>query len=259
MASSARDITFIVPGQSQTPARRADAPGTVKASVRVGNVRGDAAAGSAVRLVARPGEDVVVLTIAGGPTLVLHPEDARDLMRAQAAAAGAMPPKRGAATRGAPGPSDAADTVVSAQLGWPTAGLDPSRAATRGIGQAILSGFEVVTNLFKDPAPKLVAAAATRHVDEQVVAGVYPLRPDALAALKGSGAKLDSVPPAADGGPLLVLVHGTFVDTHSTFRKLWEQHPDVVRKLFTAYGNRVYALDHPVSYTHLTLPTIYSV
>ena len=245
MASSARDITFIVPGQLQTPARRADAPGTVKASVRVGNVRGDAAAGSAVRLVARPGEDVVVLTIAGGPTLVLHPEDARDLMQAQAAAAGAMPPKRGAATRGAPGPSDAADTVVSAQLGWPTAGLDPSRAATRGIGQAILSGFEVVTNLFKDPAPKLVAAAATRHVDEQVVAGVYPLRPDALAALKGSGAKLDSVPPAADGGPLLVLVHGTFVDTHSTFRKLWEQHPDVVRKLFTAYGNRVYALDHP--------------
>src|SRR4029450_6507378 len=124
--------------------------------------------------------------------------------------------------RGAPGSSDGADTVVSAQLGWPTAGLDPSRAATRGIGQAILSGFEVVTNLFKDPASKLVAAAATRHVDEQVIAGVYQLRADALAALKGSGANLDPVPPAADGGPLLMLVHGTFVDTHSTFRKLWE-------------------------------------
>ena len=238
MASSARDISFIVPGQLQTPPKRADAPGTVKASVRVGNVRGgvldDAAAGSTVQVVARPGEDVVVLTIAGGPTLVLHPQDARDLMQAQAAAASG-------ATRGAAG----GDTVVSAQLGWPTAGLDPSRAATRGIGQAILSGFEVVTNLFKDPAPKLVAAAATRHVDEQVVAGVYQLRPDALPALKGSGARLDTVQPAADGGPLLMLVHGTFVDTHSTFRKLWDQHPDVVRKLFTAYGNRVYALDHP--------------
>lgn len=238
MASSAGDITFIVPGQLQTPAKRADAPGTLKASVRVGNVRGGvldgAATGSTVRVVARPGEDVVVLTIAGGPTLVLHPQDARDLMQAQAAAAGS-------ATRGAA----SADTIVAAQLGWPTVGLDPSRAATRGIGQAILSGFEVVTNLFKDPAAKLVAAAATRHVDEQVVAGVYQLRPDALPALKGSGAKLDTVPPAADGGPLLMLVHGTFVDTHSTFRKLWEQHPDVVRRLFAAYGNRVYALDHP--------------
>jgi CHAT domain-containing protein len=246
MASSARDITFIVPGQLQTPSKRADAPGTLKTSVRVGNVRGgvrdDMAAGSTVRVAARPGEDVVVLTIAGGPALVLHPEDARDLMQAQAAAAGgATAPKRGGAARGASG----SDTVVSAQLGWPTVGLDPSRAATRGIGQAILSGFEVVSNLFKDPAPTLVAAAATRHVDEQVIAGVYSLRPDALVPLKGSGAKLDSVPPAADGGPLLMLVHGTFVDTHSTFRKLWEQHPDVVRKLFGAYGSRVYALDHP--------------
>ncbi len=255
MASSARDITFIVPGQLQTPARRADAPGTVKASVRVGNVRGgvrddmrgDTAAGSTVRVVARPGEDVVVLTIAGGPTLVLHPQDARDLMQAQAAAAGSTSaPKRGApAASGAPTASSSGESIVTAQLGWPTAGLDTRRAATRGIGQAILSSFEVVTNLFKDPAPKLVAAAATRHVDEQVVAGVYQLRADALTALKGSGAKLDRVQPAADGGPLLMLVHGTFVDTHSTFRKLWEQHPDVVRKLFAAYGNRVYALDHP--------------
>jgi CHAT domain-containing protein/pimeloyl-ACP methyl ester carboxylesterase len=250
MASTARDITFIVPGQLQTPAKRADAPGTVKASVRVGNVRGgvqgDAAAGSTVRVIARPGEDVVVLTIAGGPTLVLHPEDARDLMQAQAASAGgANPPKRGGAARGALGASGNGETVVAAQLGWPTAGLDPSRGATRGIGQAILSGFEVVTNLIKDPAPKLVAAAATRHVDEQVVAGVYQLKPDALPALKNSGAKLDNVPPAVDGGPLLMLVHGTFVDTHSTFRKLWDQHPDVVRKLFAAYGDRVYALDHP--------------
>ena len=30
---------------------------------------------------------------------------------------------------------------------------------------------------------------------------------------------------AADGGPLLVLVHGTFVDTASTFDKLWDDAP----------------------------------
>ena len=181
MASSARDITFIVPGQLQTPAKRADAPGTLKASVRVGNVRGgvldDMSTGSTVRVVARPGEDVVVLTIAGGPTLVLQPQDARDLMQAQAAAAGV-------ATRGAGG----AETIVAAQLGWPTVGLDPSRTATRGFGQAILSGFEVVTNLFMDPAATLVAAAATRDVDVLVVAGVYARRPDGVSALKGGGA-----------------------------------------------------------------------
>jgi len=39
-----------------------------------------------VRVSARPGEDVVVLTIANGPTLVLHPADARDLLLAQSAA-----------------------------------------------------------------------------------------------------------------------------------------------------------------------------
>ena len=89
----ANDITFIVPGQSQaaSPAARG-LRGQVSASVRVGARRG---AGDSVRLVARPGEDVVVLSITNGPTLVLHPEDARDLMRAQAA-----PGTRAAAAEG---------------------------------------------------------------------------------------------------------------------------------------------------------------
>jgi pimeloyl-ACP methyl ester carboxylesterase len=53
------------------------------------------------------------------------------------------------------------------------------------------------------------------------------------------------VAPAADGGALLVLIHGTFVDTVSTFGKLWDEHPDRVKRLFDAYPQRVYALDHP--------------
>jgi hypothetical protein len=44
---------------------------------------------------------------------------------------------------------------------------------------------------------------------------------------------------------MLVLLHGTFVDTASTFSKLWTLHPQVVDKLFAHYGQRVYALDHP--------------
>jgi len=50
--------------------------------------------------------------------------------------------------------------------------------------------------------------------------------------------------PPADG-PQLVLIHGTFVETTSTFGKLWDQHPDLVQQLSRAYGEHVYALDHP--------------
>src|ERR1051325_139260 len=91
-------ITFVVPGQRATTALRSGAAealrsefgnGRVKDSVRVGAHRG---AGE-VSVVAQPGEDIVVLRIAGGPALVLHPETARDLFRAQAgvAARGSIP------------------------------------------------------------------------------------------------------------------------------------------------------------------------
>jgi len=84
MASGTSDITFIVPGQEQPAATaRSATRGSVKASVRVGTQRGG---GDPVRVTARPGEDVVVLSVANGPTLVLHPADARDLMLAQSAA-----------------------------------------------------------------------------------------------------------------------------------------------------------------------------
>ncbi|MES2101642.1 MAG: CHAT domain-containing protein [Pseudomonadota bacterium] len=233
---SANDITFIIPGQVQpagASAVRGRGAGTVKVAVRVGAQRGS---GDAIRVTARPGEDVVVLTIANGPTLVLHPEDARDLLRAQAAGA----------TRSA-SQADAGAVTVSAQLGWPGLEAGATRGATRGwLGQAALSAFEVVTGLFKDPAVGIVTALATRKLDGAVDEGVYRLGPEPLPALlKGSGRKLASVPAADDGGPLLVLVHGTFVDTVSTFGKLWTMHPQTVRDLFTHYKSRVYALDHP--------------
>jgi CHAT domain-containing protein len=230
MATTAQDITFIIPGQAQ-PAGAATR-GSSKASVRVGTQRG---AGDAVRVTARPGDDVVVLTIANGPTLYLHPEDARDLMRAQSAGG----------TRGAVNAASEHEVVVSPQLGWPGLEAGATRGATRGwMGQAVLSAFEVVTGLAKDPA-KLAAAAVTKKVDGAVEAGVYELSPDVLPALKGSGRKRDAVPAAADGGALLVLIHGTFVDTMHTFGKLWALHPQTVRELFTHYADRVYALDHP--------------
>ncbi|MEO8524790.1 MAG: CHAT domain-containing protein [Caldimonas sp.] len=235
MAAS-HDIVFIIPGQADAdvPGRSATR-GSVKASVRVGTTR---AGGEPVRVTARPGEDVVVFAIANGPTLVLHPEDARDLMRAQA----------GAPTRGAPIGAGMApnEIAVPAQLGWPGLEAQATRGAASGwMGQALLTGFHVVTGLVKDPAATLVAAAVTKKVDGQVEAGVYQLGTEALEPLKGSGRKLDAVPAAGDGGPMLVLIHGTFSDAPGTFGKLWTQHNAVVRGLFSRYSNRVYALDHP--------------
>src|ERR1700738_3432608 len=84
-------ITFLVPGheavQAASRTRGAIAPlpgglrdGRLKHSVNVTTKRdGD----GAVPVTAVPGQDVVVLKIAGGPELVLHPESARDLMLAQ--------------------------------------------------------------------------------------------------------------------------------------------------------------------------------
>src|SRR5215207_1035042 len=102
MASGTSEITFVVPGQAQ-PAARSATGARVRSSVRVGAQRGG---GEPVRVSARPGEDVVVLSVANGPTLVLHPADARDLMLAQSASVTRS--ALGAATRGSgvPGASE---------------------------------------------------------------------------------------------------------------------------------------------------------
>jgi len=240
-------IVFVVPGQDLTaPASRgagtaAATPGAgprLKASVRVGARRDG---GQAVRVSAVPGEDVVVLRLAGGPVLTLHPETARDLLLGQGGA------KRGPSRSAAAAAADITEVPVPAQLRW--RGLEQA-APTRGggfLGDVLLQAFEVITGFAKDKAVNFVTSQAVQRVDGQVDAGVYALQPESLAALKGSGFKLAQVPPAPQPAtqPLLVLLHGTFVETVSTFGKLWVLHPQQVRQLFTCYGSRVYALDHP--------------
>jgi len=229
-AATNDDVTFIVPGQKEDAAPPVAGRGTVRGSVRVGTLRSGSAP---VVLTARPGEDVVVLTVGNGPTLVLHPHDARDLIRAQLGAA--QPLRAGA------GKPASNEVEVPAQLGWPGS----ASGSTRGLlGQALLTGIQVLTGVGKDPAAKLVAAAVTRKVDGAVDPGIYRLAPNALEALKGSGSLLETVPDAGAGVPSLVLVHGTFSDTARTFGKLWQEHPDVVRRLFAHYGERVYGLEH---------------
>jgi CHAT domain-containing protein len=245
--ANAAAITFVVSGIAQSPERAAAtrglAPpplpagltrGTVKQSVRVAARRGG---GSDVRLSAQPGEDVVVLQLVGGPALVLHPENARDLLLAQAGATRARGAERAAT----------GEIEIPASLRW--AGFDatlPQRGGERGTAGAVLLGaVEIVTGIGKDKAADFIAAEVVRNVDAQVNPGVYALAPDALRKLKDTAAPLPRLPGAPAGEPLLVFVHGTFSDTRSAFDKLWLHHPQHVATLFERYGNRVYALDHP--------------
>ncbi|MDP3206004.1 MAG: hypothetical protein Q8M80_18270, partial [Hydrogenophaga sp.] len=89
--ASTAPITFIVRGQPQagTTATRGAGSGAAAGfggrgqtvqRVQVGATRGSS---DAVRMTARPGLDAVVLHISNGPSLMLHPETARDLMLAQ--------------------------------------------------------------------------------------------------------------------------------------------------------------------------------
>ncbi len=235
----ASPITFLVHGQLQAPTAARGATGAdartgpvVKASVRVGTARG---LGEPLRLQAVPDQDVVVLHLAGGPTLTLHPETARDLLLGQ----GAQQRSRGAA--------DPDAVAVPSDMAWQgLADAAPSRGPGL-VGQVLLAGFEIVAfGRYTGAVADLAATGAVAMADGQVEAGVYSL-PDSgpLTALKGSGRRLLQVEPAPGGGPILVLIHGTFVETVSTFGKLWEQHPETVTTLFTHYRRAVYALDHP--------------
>jgi len=240
-------ITFVVSGASETrdvtPTRDNAAPsplpaglrrGTVKQSVRMAAQSG--AAGE-VRMTAQPGEDVVVLHIAGGPALVLHPENARDLMLAQSGAR----PRAGAARETGDG-----EIRIPGRLQW--AGREQSlqqRGAQRGVADLLLSAVEIVTGAGKDPAADFAASKIVEKVDAQVNAGVYALSQRPLSKLKDTASPSPQIPVTPDDKPLLVFLHGTFSETSSSFGKLWIQHPQLVKSLFDRYGQHVYALDHP--------------
>lgn len=184
--------------------------------------------GPGVEIEAVPGKDVVVLHVEDGPVLYLNPATARDLLS------------------GPTGPQRGSSIFVGSTLPWPGApDGDPGADAARGIGdwfRAVLKGFQLIRT--GGSAGQLVAAEIVARIDSQVEAGVYRLPAKGpLSKLKDSGNLVERIPVA--DGPQLVLIHGTFVETTSTFGKLWEQHPDVVDEFFRGYRNRVYALDHP--------------
>jgi pimeloyl-ACP methyl ester carboxylesterase len=235
----AKPIVFVVAGREQPvgAARRGEAPepppaalrGRLKQSVRVSPER---ARGGGVRLVAEPGKDIVVLRISGGPALYLRPENAADLLRAQAR----PPDARGEAPAAAGG-----DLRVPARLQWRGLEKTPTArgGAEGGLGDVLLDGIDIITDAAADVATDWIV----RKVDDQVNEGVYRMRRDELPKLKDRGARPVSI-DSAGSEPALVLVHGTFANTSLTFDKLWKDHPQHVAAIFDRYRDRVYALDH---------------
>lgn len=222
---AAESIVFEVPG-IERDAAAAPAPDgfRVAHSARLGSQRG---ANKTELVTARPGRDVVVLTLKDGPRLMLHPQHARELLLAQRGTA------RDAAGSGSPVP-------VPVTLGWPGLEAPASRGRARGwLGQGELLSLDVLTALHK-PAAALAAADLARMLDGRVKEGLYRLMPDARPGKLTTPER--KIAPAH--GPLLVLVHGTFVDTGSTFGKLWLRKDGMLERVFRFYDGRVYALEH---------------
>jgi len=220
-------ITFVIPGVrtegATRGARAAVSPvdpsiGQLKTSVTVTAER--SAGDSNVRAEAVPGEDFVVLDIAGGPSLWLHPETAQELLQSQ---------HDPLLARGGPTASPG-EVVVPARLRWRLEEAAPAAGVTRGsfLGDVGLKAFHVITGIVEDKAADFAAEKIVEIVDSQVKEGVYKLQPDKLDPLKES-------PVAGGDADSLVLIHGTFSSTSGTFGKLWSEHPQLVAQLFKQF------------------------
>lgn len=240
------------PETTPTPARPAGDGGDAGQGCVVlddGATRGAAADTHELR--ARVGLDLVRVHVDGGPVLHLHPQTAALLLAgppAEGAPDAASPRRRGA--RGAQAAAVAGVVDVQARVGGWAVSTDAT-APTRGlVGDAarwlVVRAIEVVVPDLKQEAARAGARALVAQVDAQVHPGVYALpREGALQRFRAQQATPLAQLPARPGGlPLLVLIHGTFVETSSTFGPLWAETASV-RTLFDHYGGAVYALDHP--------------
>src|SRR3954452_4669968 len=233
----AAPITFVVPGirADRGAARGAGGAaafpvGRAKDSITITAQR--AALESEVRTTAIPGEDVVLIEVAGGPELWLHPDTARDLLQSQQ---DALLARGGAAL--APG-----EVRVSAGLKWRLEEGTPVPGATRGfLGDVLVRAFHVVTGFAEDKAADFVASKVVHAFDSKVDPGVYQL--DRRLPQSFKGRPQSSI--ASGQAPSLVLIHGTFSESTGTFGNLLNEQPPLLDLLFDRFRNRVYALDLP--------------
>jgi tetratricopeptide (TPR) repeat protein len=233
----AAPITFVVPG---VRADRGATRGAGGAALPIGRVKDSitvtaqrAAGESEVRTTAIPGEDVVLIEVAGGPELWLHPDTARELLQSQQD----DPLLSRGGTTLAPG-----EVRIPARLQWRLEEGAAVPGATRGfLSDVLVRGIQVLTGFAEDKAADFAASKVVQAFDSKVKAGVYRLDRQRPGSLK------DRTPSTIASGetPSLVLIHGTFSETSGTFGKLWNEHPELVDLLFKRFQDRVYALDHP--------------
>lgn len=67
--------------------------------------------------------------------------------------------------------------------------------------------------------------------------GLFPVRSDGSL-----GPRLTA--PIPDGGPVLILLHGTASSTAGSFSRLWTDQTDKWKALCKQFGDRIYALEH---------------
>ncbi|AET95061.1 hypothetical protein BYI23_D015510 (plasmid) [Burkholderia sp. YI23] len=242
MPQAANTVIFRVTGRNErsvtpgAPSRGTSVPVDAKItdSVLLSTTRG---AGDDFRLAATSGNHYVILDIKDGPSLLLHPNSARDLLKAQET------------------PDDItingdAEVFVPATLVWKglaSAARGGTRDATRGaVDKVFLSAIRVVEGPLQNALEHGIVDKLIAHFDDSVGNGVFALSRTAPGNLRSTQPLADdAISSRAGNPPALVFTHGTFSDTSGSFGKLWSEHPDKIDKLFDTYGDSVYALDHP--------------
>lgn len=201
-------ITFAIPTRSGGV--------TEEGGVRVeASARGEA--GQIVKLTADPG-DVVEIEIVNGPTLVLAPENAKELFDAQ------RTPQRARSDE-----DKKSDSVaVPTRLAWRDDGRRARGEALNELGQVALHAFKVVKETVSSKGANVVASITAAEFDRRAKAGFHRLSVEPAAA--------------AAGKPLLVLIHGAFTTSRECFGRLWD-HPGLIADLQNKFD--IYAFDHP--------------
>ncbi|MGV7245904.1 esterase/lipase family protein, partial [Caballeronia sp. M23-90] len=237
MPQTANTVIFRVTGRNErnvtsgAPGRGTSVPidAQVTDSVVLSTTRG---AGDDFRLAATTGNHYVILDIKDGPSLVLHPNNARDLLKAQ------QTPDNVTANGNA-------EVFVPNTLAWN--GLTPARGKTRGVIERVfLSAIRLVQGPLTNALEQGIVEKLISHFDASVGNGMFSLSATAPGNFRAvTPLTADSIRPRPGSAPALVFIHGTFSDTSGSFGKLWSEHPDKVDRLVAAYRDSVYALDHP--------------
>ena len=107
---------------------------------------------------------------------------------------------------------------------------------SRGFGgQLVLKGLRWVgIDLEKLGRDKIIELAESRAVPRE---GLFLVGDDGIV-----GAPLTQ--PIPDGGPTLILLHGTASNTQGSFSRLWQRQKAQWGELRRYFGNRIYALEH---------------